>query len=70
VVALIGGGPFGRPVFLPTLGHEVFDVELVDFRSAAEIEQQRQMLQQMQQQMGGKGGPGAPVPGMEAMPQP
>ena len=55
---------------IPANSDLVFDVELVDFRSAAEIEQQRQMLQQMQQQMGGKGGPGAPVPGMEAMPQP
>jgi len=57
-------------VVVPANSDLVFEVELLDFKSAAEIEQQRQMLQQMQQQMGGKGGAGAPPPGMEALPQP
>ena len=37
-----------------------FDVELIDFKSRAEIEQQMQMMQQMQQMQGGAGGPGGP----------
>jgi FKBP-type peptidyl-prolyl cis-trans isomerase FkpA len=37
-----------------------FDIELIDFRSLAEIQQQQQMMQQMQQQMQAQGGaPGA-----------
>jgi FKBP-type peptidyl-prolyl cis-trans isomerase FkpA len=54
-------------VVIPANSDLVFDVELVDFKSAAEIEQQRQMLQQLRQQMGGapKGGAGP-----EALPQP
>jgi FKBP-type peptidyl-prolyl cis-trans isomerase FkpA len=46
-----------------------FDVELVDFKSLAEIQQQQRMLQQLQQMQGqGAGVPGAPgaVPGAEA----
>jgi FKBP-type peptidyl-prolyl cis-trans isomerase FkpA len=40
-----------------------FDVDLIDFRSRAEIEQQQRMMQQLQQQMQGKGGaPGAEAP--------
>lgn len=39
-----------------------FDVDLIDFRSRAEIEQQQRMMQQLQQQMQGKGG----TPGTEA----
>ena len=67
-------------VVIPANSDLVFEVELVDFKSAAEIEQQRQMLQQMRQQMGGAphGGAGAGAgagaaeagPGGEAMPQP
>ncbi len=53
-------------VVVPGGSDLVFDVELLDFKSAAEIEQQRQMLQQMQQQMGGAGGGAGP----EALPQP
>ena len=37
-----------------------FEIELIDFRSRAEIEEQQRMMQQMQQ--GGAGGP--PMPGM------
>lgn len=54
-----------------------FDIELIDFKSRAEVEQQRAMIQQLQQQMqqqGGKGdpaGPGAEVRGMPpGAPQP
>lgn len=57
-------------VVIPANSDLVFEVELLDFKSAAEIEQQRQMLQQMQQQMGGAGGAGGAAPSMEAMPQP
>ncbi len=47
-----------------------FEIELIDFRSRAEIEQQQAMMQQMQQQQGGGAGPGGPPPGMppEGMP--
>ena len=45
-----------------------FEIELIDFKSRAEIEQQQAMMQQMQQmqQQGGKGGPpqGMPPQGM------
>ncbi len=51
-----------------------FEIELLDFKSRAEIEQQQRMMQQMQAQQGagagagaGPGGPGAPPP---APPQP
>ncbi|MDE2597573.1 MAG: FKBP-type peptidyl-prolyl cis-trans isomerase [Sphingomonadales bacterium] len=36
-----------------------FEIELLDFRNRAEIEQQQRMMQQMQQQQQGRGGPGA-----------
>lgn len=45
-----------------------FEIELLDFKSRAEIEQQQQMMQQMQQmqqQQGGAGGPGG-APGVPA----
>lgn len=38
-----------------------FEIELLDFKSRAEIEQQQRIMQQLQQmQMGGAGAPGAP----------
>lgn len=41
-----------------------FEIELLDFKSRAEIEQQQRMLQQMQQMQGGPGGQGEPpLPG-------
>jgi len=47
-----------------------FEVELLDFKSRAEIEEQQRMLQQlqqMQQQQGGApGAPGGAIPGMPA----
>lgn len=53
-------------VVLPANSDLVFDVELIDFRSKAEIMQQQQMLQQMQQmqqmQGGAPGGPGSAPP--------
>ncbi len=48
-----------------------FEIELLDFKSRAEIEQQQrimQQMQQMQQQKGGHGAPGAAMP-PEGMPQ-
>jgi FKBP-type peptidyl-prolyl cis-trans isomerase FkpA len=45
-----------------------FEIELIDFRSRAEIEEQQRIMQQMQQMQGGAGGP--PMPGMpQGMPQ-
>ena len=38
-----------------------FEIELLDFRNRAEVEQQMRMMQQMQQQ-GGAGGAGGPPP--------
>jgi FKBP-type peptidyl-prolyl cis-trans isomerase FkpA len=51
-------------VVIPANSDLVFEVELLDFKNAAEIEQQRQMIQQMQQQMQGAphGGPGGEAP--------
>lgn len=42
-----------------------FEIELLDFRNRAEVEQQMRMMQQMQQQggAGGAGGPPPPPPG-------
>ena len=40
-----------------------FEIELIDFRNRAEIEQQQAMMQQLQQQE--HGGRGAPQPGAE-----
>lgn len=48
-------------VVIPGNSDLVFEVELVDFMSQQQIEQQRMMMQQMQQQMGGAPG-GAPAP--------
>jgi FKBP-type peptidyl-prolyl cis-trans isomerase FkpA len=51
-----GAGP------IPPNTDLTFEIELLDFRSRAEIEQQQAMMQQMQQQQ--QGGPGGPPPGM------
>ncbi|MET0179057.1 MAG: FKBP-type peptidyl-prolyl cis-trans isomerase [Novosphingobium sp.] len=53
--------PATGQVVIPANSDLVFDIELVDFRSRAEIMQQQQMLQQMQQMQ--QGGPGGPPPG-------
>lgn len=50
---------------IPPNSDLTFEIELLDFKSRAEIEQQQRMIQQMQQmqqQMQG-GGPGGPPPG-------
>jgi FKBP-type peptidyl-prolyl cis-trans isomerase FkpA len=56
-------------VVIPASSDLVFDVELVDFKSRAEIMRQQQILQQLQQMQGGAGAgampgamPGAPPP--------
>ena len=47
-----------------------FEIELIDFRNRAEIEQQQAAMQQMQAQARQHGGRGAPPPGAEGpMPQ-
>lgn len=47
-------------VVIPANSDLVFEIELIDYKSAAELEQQRMMLEQMQQMQGGAGGAGAP----------
>ena len=41
-----------------------FEIELLDFRSQAEIQQQQQMMQQLQQMQQGKGAPPPGMPGV------
>lgn len=62
-------------VVIPANSDLVFEVELIDFKSAAELEQQRMMLEQMQKMQGGAGGAqGMPMPpmpgGARGAPQP
>lgn len=57
-------------VVIPGNSDLVFEVELIDYKSAAELEQQRMMLEQMQKMQGGAGagGPGGmpmPMPGAQ-----
>ena len=47
-------------VVIPANSDLVFDVDLLDFKTRAEIMQQQQMMQQLQQLQGGAGGPGGP----------
>ncbi|MCZ8324702.1 MAG: FKBP-type peptidyl-prolyl cis-trans isomerase [Sphingomonadaceae bacterium] len=52
-------------VEIPANSDLVFEIELIDFKSRAEIEAQMRMMQQLQQLQGGAGGPagaGAPPP--------
>lgn len=46
---------------IPANSDLTFEIELLDFRNRAEIEEQQRILQQMQQQNGGAPMPGAPV---------
>lgn len=58
-------------VSIPANSDLVFDIELVDFKSGAEVMRQRALMQQLQQQMRGAGGaPGGAPGGAEAGPPP
>ena len=64
-------------VVIPANSDLVFEIELIDYKSAAELEQQRMMLEQMQKMQGGAGAGAAPcgmpmpMPGApEGAPQP
>jgi FKBP-type peptidyl-prolyl cis-trans isomerase FkpA len=56
-------------VVIPANSDLVFEVELIDYKSAAELDQQRQIMQQMQQMQQG-GAQGAAPGGMPPMPAP
>jgi FKBP-type peptidyl-prolyl cis-trans isomerase FkpA len=59
IPASLGYGPKATGP-IPANSDLDFEIELIDFRSLAEIQQQQQMMQQMQQQMQGQGAqPGA-----------
>jgi FKBP-type peptidyl-prolyl cis-trans isomerase FkpA len=47
-------------VTIPANSDLVFDIELIDFRNAAEVMRERMMMQQLQQQMRGGAAGGAP----------
>jgi FKBP-type peptidyl-prolyl cis-trans isomerase FkpA len=53
---------------IPADSDLTFEIELLDFKSMAEIQQQQQMMQQLQQMQQGQGGAGAPggAPGLPA----
>ena len=57
-------------VVIPANSDLVFEVDLLDFKTRAEIMQQQQAMQQMQQMQGGPGGPGGPPPGAPLPPTP
>ncbi|MEL0254236.1 MAG: FKBP-type peptidyl-prolyl cis-trans isomerase [Novosphingobium sp.] len=56
-------------VVIPANSDLVFEIELIDYKSAAELEQQRMMLEQMQKMQGGAGNGAGAAPG-GAMPMP
>lgn len=59
-------------VEIPANSDLVFEIELLDFKSRAEVEAQMRMMQQLQQQMQAQGGgaaKGAPQGGMPPQPQ-
>lgn len=53
---------------IPANSDLTFEIELIDFRNRAELEQQQRMMQQMQQMQGGHGAAPGAVPG-GAVPQ-
>jgi FKBP-type peptidyl-prolyl cis-trans isomerase FkpA len=56
-------------VTIPANSDLTFDIELIEFKSAAEVMRQRMLMQQLQQMQGGAGGaaaPGGAVPGEAA----
>ena len=50
-------------VSIPANSDLVFDIDLIDYKSAAEVMRQRMMMQQLQQQMRGAGGAPGGAPG-------
>lgn len=57
-------------VVIPANSDLVFEIELIDYKSAAELEQQRMMLEQMQKMQGGAGAAQGGAPGAMPMPMP
>lgn len=57
-------------VVIPANSDLVFEIELIDYKSAAELEQQRMMLEQMQKMQGGAGNGAGAAPGAMPMPMP
>ncbi len=68
----LGYGPQGKGP-IPGDTDLTFEIELLDFISQEQFDQQRAMMEQMQQMQGGQGGPGGPgaqgAPGGVPMPQ-
>ena len=62
-----GDKPQGEAGEIPANSDLFFDIELIDFKSRAEIEQQQAMMRQIQQMQAQQqhGGRGAPPPGAE-----
>jgi FKBP-type peptidyl-prolyl cis-trans isomerase FkpA len=58
--------PPGSPI--PANADLTFEIELIDFKSRAEIEQQQRIMQQLQQMQGMPGMPGIPGPGPDGEP--
>ncbi len=57
-------------VVIPANSDLVFEIELIDYKSSAELEQQRMMLEQMQKMQGGAGGAPGAMPMPQGAPQP
>jgi FKBP-type peptidyl-prolyl cis-trans isomerase FkpA len=63
-----GDKPQGEAGEIPANSDLYFDIDLIDFKSRAEIEQQQAMMQQIQRMQAQRqhGGRGAPPPGAES----
>lgn len=57
-------------VTIPANSDLVFDIELIDYKSAAEVMRQRMMMQQLQQMQGGAAPGGAPAGPDAGVPDP